>query len=403
MPNFTWDVDPVAIEIEKGTLMLVLGGLAALMLLLGLMRRQSDLSVFGLFLGAMVALLNNFVPDPVGIRYYSLFFVGVFLGGYALLNWQILRGGGDEETAGDFIVYGVAGVLIGSRLGHVLFYDLDKAIEDPLWVFQIWTGGLASHGAVLGLIVAMWLFTKRRGVPFLEGADRFAFSAALGATLVRMGNFFNSEIVGRETNADWGVRFPRYDVNVAEAPLRYPSQLLEVALGLFVMLCLYLVDRGMGKEKRPRGLLISVFFLVYFLGRFLVEFVKEFQTLDEATSLLTMGQVLSIPGFFIGVAGVIASLKYRAPAGWTSSLALSSASDTREHGEDEELDEADAGPVRGKLYDPDVEAALAGDDADMDREEPDQIAADPAAADPAERHPSEDAPPVTPSDQEKKE
>src|SRR5690606_14746608 len=148
-------------------------------------------------------------------------------------------------------------------------------------------GGLASHGAVVGLIVAMWLFTKRRGVPFLEGADRFAFSAALGATLVRLGNFFNSEIVGRKTDGDWGVRFPHFDGD--NAPLRHPSQVYEVVVGLFVMLCLYWVDRWAGKEKRPRGLLISVFFALYFAGRFTVEFFKEYQTLSPESSPLTMG------------------------------------------------------------------------------------------------------------------
>jgi prolipoprotein diacylglyceryl transferase len=154
------------------------------------------------------------------LRYYSLLFVAVFLGGYWLLNWQFRRGGADDEEAGDFIVYGVLGVLVGARLGHVIFYDLDKALKDPIWVFKIWTGGLASHGAVIGLILAMYLFTKRRGIPFLEGADRFSFSAALGATLVRLGNFFNSEIVGRRTDQTWGVQFPRFDHELAEVPYR---------------------------------------------------------------------------------------------------------------------------------------------------------------------------------------
>lgn len=328
--------------------MLVVGALAALMLIVGLAKKQTDLAVFGLFLGAVIALLNNFVPDPIGIRYYSLLFVGVFLGGYALLSWQIQRGGGDEEVAGDFIVYGVAGVLIGSRLGHVIFYDLDHALEDPLWVLQIWTGGLASHGAVVGLIVAMWLFTKRRGVSFFEGADRFAFSAALGATLVRLGNFFNSEIVGRQVpDQSWGVRFPRFDTNMAEAPLRYPTQIFEVILGLSVLLALYLTDRYYGREKRPRGLLISVFFLLYFAGRFGVEFFKEYQAL-ESSSPLTMGQLLSIPGFFIGVFGVFASLRAKIPVGWHVN------DDAKTPGLNQKVTESS--------YDPDVDAALSGDD-----------------------------------------
>lgn len=362
MPTFEWDLGPIALELPKGPLLMVVGAIAVLMLVVGLAKKQTDLAVFGLFMGAILLFASDYLPDPIGLRYYSLLFVGVFLGGYALLNWQITRGGGDEETAGDFIVYGVLGVLIGARLGHVLFYDLDHALEDPLWVFEIWTGGLASHGAVIGLIVAMWLFTKNRRIPFLEGADRFAFSAALGATLVRLGNFFNSEIVGKKVpDQSWGVRFPRYDHTLAEPPLRYPTQLYEVALGLFVMAVLFAVDRAKGQEKRPRGLLISTFFLVYFTGRFLVEFYKEFQSAAESGPL-TMGQYLSMPGIVIGIVGVIATLKNPVPAGWPRPASSESEGDEDED-EDNDEDDDDDDDVKGKLYDPDVDAELSGEPA----------------------------------------
>jgi prolipoprotein diacylglyceryl transferase len=283
------------------------------MLFSGLRSKQKDMTTFGLVMAGLTFVAYKLLPDPLEIRWYSLLFVGVFLGGYSLFNWQIRRGGGGDEVAGDFIVYGVLGVLLGARLGHVLFYDLDHALEDPAWIFKIWTGGLASHGAVIGLVLVMYLFTRRHGVPFLEGADRFAFSATLGATLVRVGNFFNSEILGRPTNSDWGIRFPLADG--ANAPLRYPTQLYEIALGLFVMLVLYLVDRRL-KETRPRGLLISLFFALYFAGRFVIEFYKEYQVFSAAETPLTMGQYLSIPGFLLGVYGVQWSLRTRLPAGW---------------------------------------------------------------------------------------
>ncbi len=250
------------------------------------------------------------------LRYYSLIFVAVFLGGYQFLRWQIERGGGEEQDASDFFVYGVLAVLIGARLGHVVFYDYQKALEDPLWVLKIWTGGLSSHGAVAGLVVAMWLYTRRKGVTFLEGADRFSFSAALGACLVRIGNFFNSEIVGRPTDQTWGVRFPRYD-HLVDAPYRHPSQVYEAVLGLVVLLTLYLVDRWAGREKRPRGLLISTFFVVYFGGRMGIEFFKERQV--EALEHVggpTMGQMLSAPLVLLGIVGVILALRKRVPAGW---------------------------------------------------------------------------------------
>ncbi len=250
------------------------------------------------------------------LRYYSLIFVAVFLGGHALLRWQIMRGGGEDEDASDFFVYGVLAVLIGSRLGHVIFYDYAKALADPIWIFKIWTGGLSSHGAVMGLLFAMYLFTKRRGISYVEGMDRFSFAAALGATLVRIGNFFNSEIVGKVTDQSWGVRFPRYDQNL-DAPYRHPSQIYEVALGLFVLLALYIADRAMGKEKRPRGFMVSVFFILYFGGRFFIEFFKELQveSIEKAVGL-TMGQILSIPCFLLGVVGLILSLKKRVAVGW---------------------------------------------------------------------------------------
>ena len=160
MPAFTWDVDPILIHFPSWL---------------------------------------SFLPVE-GIRYYSLLYVGVFLGGYKLLDWQIRRAGGSEEDANDFVVYGVIAVLAGARMGHVFFYEWDRFVKDPMWLFMIHKGGLASHGATIGLLFVMWLFTKLRRQSFIEGCDRFAFSAALGSILVRIGNFFNSEIVGRKTD-----------------------------------------------------------------------------------------------------------------------------------------------------------------------------------------------------------
>jgi phosphatidylglycerol---prolipoprotein diacylglyceryl transferase len=298
------------------------------------------------------------IPIPVidkvfELRYYSLIFVAVFLGGYSLLKWQIERGGGHEDDAGDFIVYGVVGVLGGARVGHVLFYDLDKFFKDPISLFKIWEGGLASHGAVVGLILAMYLFTKRRDIAFLEGSDRFAFSAALGASLVRFGNFFNSEIVGIKTDQTWGVRFPRFSPDAAlahsgvELPLRHPSQLYEGVIGLLVMLGLYVADRAWGKEKRPRGALIALFFALYFPARFLIEFVKEHQVFTEADAQLDMGQYLSIPGVLLGVYGLWWSFNRRLPVGWVRRdeyhLRDAGADDDYEDEDDEGDEEEDEG------------------------------------------------------------
>jgi phosphatidylglycerol:prolipoprotein diacylglycerol transferase len=350
LPTIDWNVDPVFLNLPRKAVVFTLAGFAALSVIYGLAKRASDQWISGLFFAGLAFVVHNYMPDTYGIRYYSMLFVVVFLGGHALLKWQIERAGGSAEDANDFIVYGVLGVLLGARLGHVLFYDLDKALADPFWVFKIWTGGLASHGAVIGLITAMWLFTKRRGIPFLEGADRFSFSAALGATLVRIGNLLNSEIVGKKTDGTWGFRFPHFE---RDPPLRHPSQIYEITLGLFVLGMLFLVDKKLGKEKRPRGAMISTFFALYFCGRFVVEFYKEFQPGEDMGSLLRMGQILSLPGILIGFYGLYWSLTRKLPAGWPQA----------------EVDELPAGKVEDDEDDEDDEASEDEDEDDEDESE----------------------------------
>ncbi|HTV22110.1 MAG TPA: prolipoprotein diacylglyceryl transferase [Polyangiaceae bacterium] len=301
MPAFTWDIDPILLHFPSGL---------------------------------------SWLPID-GIRYYSLLYVGVFLGGYKLLDWQIRRAGGAPEDANDFVLYGIVAVLGGARAGHVFFYEWERFADNPLGLFKIHEGGLSSHGATLGLLLAMFLFTQFRRQSFIEGCDRFAFSAALGAILVRIGNFFNSEIVGRVTGGDWGVRFPRYD-RVPVPPLRHPSQLYEVLLGAGVMLALVCADRALGKEKRPRGAMISLFMALYFTGRFIVEFFKEYQPGETAVGLTT-GQWLSLLPAALGYAGLWLSLQRRVPARWNVYRApqsdLGGVDDDDDDGGDADVDE----------------------------------------------------------------
>jgi phosphatidylglycerol:prolipoprotein diacylglycerol transferase len=362
LPSFTWPWGPAFLHLPTKGVVIAIGVIGVLMALYGLVRKEREQIITGVLFLIGAFAVHSFAGPTVELRYYSLLFVVVFLGGHALLNWQIKRGGGGPEAAGDFIVYGVVGVLVGARLGHVLFYDLQHAIDDPVWVFKIWTGGLASHGAVVGLIIAMWLFTKKRGVPFLEGADRFAFAAALGATTVRVGNLLNSEIVGRIVpDQSWGIRFPLHDTNVHPPelpPLRYPSQIFEIALGLFVFLCLYLFDRKYG-EKRPRGSLIAVFFAVYFTGRLFTEFYKEIEALAP-DSPISMGQYLSIAPALLGWYGLYWSFKKRLPAGWHDGTGADAElddpdDDEEDEDEDDEDSEEDEKPRRARRAEPEPE------------------------------------------------
>jgi prolipoprotein diacylglyceryl transferase len=220
-----------------------------------------------------IAFVIPLVNLPV--RYYGLIFGVVLVGGFLLFRWQIVRGRGTDDEAFSFVLPGALGVILGARLGHVLFYNLDKFRHDPAWLFRIWEGGLASHGAALGLLLALWRHSSRWRRPFWDTCDRFTFSAALGAGLVRLGNFFNSEIVGRITDSPFGVRFPWYDDLPPElTPPRYPSQLAEFGLGLFILSLLLWLDSRLGRERRPPGALAAAFLLTYFTGRFFREFIK---------------------------------------------------------------------------------------------------------------------------------
>ena len=257
---------------------------------------------------------------PVQVRYYGLLFALMLIGGYYLWQWQVLRGGHTQKQAEGFFLWGAIAVIGGARLGEVLFYDPGRFLTHPIEIFYVWQGGLSSHGATLGLVLALYLYARRQRLSKLEVLDRFSMSAALGALVVRIGNFMNSEIVGRITDVPWAVKFPRciYDSHLPldRVPGRHPSQLYEVLLGLFVLLSLYLVDRKW-KEERPLGLLASLFFLLYFTGRFVVEFFKEYQILSPEESPLTMGQWLSIPLVLIGAYGLYRTWRSRVP---TSSL-----------------------------------------------------------------------------------
>ncbi|MDJ0765289.1 MAG: prolipoprotein diacylglyceryl transferase [Myxococcota bacterium] len=249
---------------------------------------------------------------PLQLRYYGIIFATMLYIGFIIWRRQMLRGGYAVEIAEKFLMWGVIAVLAGARLGHCLFYEPERFLKDPITILYVWKGGLASHGATIGLVIALVWFARRYKVPIIEVLDRFSMSAAVGAASVRLGNFFNSEIVGRETDVPWAVRFVRYD---GGGVARHPSQLYEFFFGLLVLATLYLVDRIAGREKRPRGLLAGTFLVLYFLGRFLIEFVKEYQVdrLIEKESFLTMGQYLSILPFLCGVAMLVWAFKKGAP------------------------------------------------------------------------------------------
>lgn len=253
-----------------------------------------------------------FSIGPLTIRWYGFMFSMVIFVGYFFLKWQFNRAKIPLENLDRLVLYLLAGLFFGAYFGHRIFYEWDRFISDPLSTINITKGiyGLSSHGAAIGLMTAAFLYHRKTKMRYLEILDRFSFTTAVGATLVRLGNLFNSEIVGRQTDVPWAFCFPRHDGS--NIP-RHPSQVYEICMGIAVLVLLLIVDRKAGGEKRPLGLLSGVFFISYFSFRFIVEFFKEYQALPTGFPL-TMGQFLSIPFPIAGICLIVWALKKRLPA-----------------------------------------------------------------------------------------
>ena len=245
---------------------------------------------------------------PLQIRYYGLFFACVMLFGFHFWKRTMLRLGYPEEKIYPYFYWMTFLGVLGARLGHCFFYEPNIFLRHPLEILMIWKGGLASHGGTLGLIIGTYVVHRVNRIPWLVVMDNTAFAAALAAFFVRVGNFFNSEILGRQTDAPWAFAFPRVERDGAIIA-RHPTQLYEAGIGLFVFSIIYLVDRRLG-NRRPRGLLGGLFLVLYFPLRFFVEFFKTEQAdpsilapkdFVDFTGPWTMGQFLSFPFFMGGV------------------------------------------------------------------------------------------------------
>lgn len=244
-------------------------------------------------------------------HWYGLLFAIAFLAGFYLVRYAYRREGRPVEDVDTLLVYVAVGTLAGARLGHCLFYDPSYYLAHPGAILRIWEGGLASHGGVLGLLAALAVYVRGRpDQPYLWLLDRIAPPAILGGALVRVGNLFNSEIVGTPTDAPWAFVFAlRRDL--APVP-RHPAQLYEAAAYLVVFAVLWTLYRRLG-ARTPRGLLLGLFFVLVFAARFGVEFVKLRQAAFGAALPLSMGQLLSLPVLLVGLVLVARALKRPTP------------------------------------------------------------------------------------------
>ena len=240
---------------------------------------------------------------PLEIRYYGVFFALGLLLAYQLGRKLVQKKNLSLETFDTLTVYLVIGLIVGARLGHIVFYELDYYLAHPAQILAVWKGGLASHGAAIGLLISYGIFLWRhKKVKLFDYADLIVVIACFPVSLIRLGNFFNSELVGRTTDASWGVVFERVD-----SLARHPSQLYEFGMGAVLLAILLPLWLKKYKTAKP-GFFTGLFFVLYFAMRFTVEFFKDFP-LHEGFFKLTTGQMLSIPFFLTGVLILILQAK----------------------------------------------------------------------------------------------
>jgi phosphatidylglycerol---prolipoprotein diacylglyceryl transferase len=260
-----------------------------------------------LFLAADTPTISQI--GPIALRWYGLMFALSFLIGYYLGSKTFEHAGKPQQQPETMFLYLIVATVFGARFGHVFFYDFDYYIRNLHEIFYFWQGGLASHGAVIGVLTAIWLFSRKfPDSPFLWVGDRIAIPFTLGGALVRIGNFFNSEILGRETDVAWAVVFAREDL----LP-RHPAMLYESALYLLLFVLMLVVYRYY-RHNPPVGSITGLFLAGIFISRFLIEYTKERQPgFDETLSLLSMGQILSLPFIAAGLWLMVSKVNWRQP------------------------------------------------------------------------------------------
>lgn len=233
---------------------------------------------------------------PIAPRWYGLMFAFAFFFGYLAGARYLRLYGLSHEQTDRLLMYVLVSTVIGARLGHVIFYDLSYYLQNPGLIFAIWEGGLASHGAAISIPYALWLFSKKTpGATFLGITDRVAIGVAIGGFFIRIGNFFNSEILGQPTDLPWAVVFERVDL----LP-RHPTMLYE-SLWCLVVLAAVLWVHHRGNGRPADGRMFGMFLTTLFSGRFFIEFTKVPQAEFASDWAINMGQWLSVPLVALGL------------------------------------------------------------------------------------------------------
>ncbi len=246
-----------------------------------------------------------FSIGPLGVRWYGL----MYLLGFAFALWMANRradkpgSGWTREQVSDLLFAGFLGVVIGGRVGYVLFYGFDFWLQDPLYIFKVWTGGMSFHGGLLGVITAMLWYARKNQRRFFTVADLISPLVPFGLGAGRIGNFINGELWGRTTNVPWGIVFPH------GGPLpRHPSQLYEFALEGVILL---LILNWFIRKPRPAGAVSGLFLFGYGSFRFIIEYFREPDAqLGLFADFISMGQILSLPMVIAGAVIMLWAYKF---------------------------------------------------------------------------------------------
>lgn len=267
----------------------------------------------------LLAVVWNWNPTLVEIfgfeiRWYSLTWVAALLFGGWLFSYFCKREGKPENVSDTAFLYIALGTIIGARVGHCLFYEPMEYLCAPWKIITgIRDGGLASHGAAIGIVLGIWLSSRKNKVSVWWTADRLGIIAPLSGAMIRFGNLFNSEIIGNETTVPWGFKFMRLYPNMPEelVPVRHATQLYEALCYIVVFAVLFVLYRNTKLAKRE-GFIFGAAMVGIFTPRFIIEFIKINQVTFEQGMTLNMGQWLSLPFILAGIAIMIwAWLRYK--------------------------------------------------------------------------------------------
>ena len=237
------------------------------------------------------------------VRWYGVLFALGFAVGYFIMLNFFKKEKIPVKLLDQLTTYMVVATIIGARLGHCLFYEPAYYLSNPVEILKVWEGGLASHGAAIAILLAVYLFARKNKLSYWWAIDRIALVTAFAGFFIRMGNLMNSEIFGRPTTLPWGFIYANASDPEQRLQPRHPTQIYEgIAYLLIFALLMFIYYRKDGKPRE--GSLISLFVLLVFGARFFIEFLKESQVDFENAMALNMGQWLSIPFILAGAAGL---------------------------------------------------------------------------------------------------